>query len=68
MIELVIAACLSTAPECRDFSLIYDAQDVSLMSCALHGQQTIAEWHASHQDWTVSRWACGFREPGSRDI
>ena len=46
MIELLIAACLSSASaECRDFSLLYDPYEMSLISCTLHGQQQIAQWH-----------------------
>ena len=69
MIELVIAACLSSASaECRDFSMLYDPYDLSLMACALHGQQQIAQWHETHPEWTVARWSCGYRAPGSSDI
>ena len=69
MIELVIAACISSAtPECRDFSLLFDADEVSVMSCALHGQREIARWSESHPTWTVARWTCGYRAPGSLDI
>ena len=37
MIELVIAACLSSG-ECRENRLTYDAHDVSLMTCMVAGQ------------------------------
>jgi hypothetical protein len=37
VIELVIAACLATG-ECRDFSLLYDPYQVSLMTCIVAGQ------------------------------
>jgi hypothetical protein len=69
MIELLIAACLSAASaECRDFSLLYSPYEVSLMSCALHGQQQIARWHESHPGWIVARWSCAYRAPGTADI
>ena len=54
MIELLIAACLSSAStECRDFSLLYDPYEMSLISCTLHGQQHIAQWRETHPEWTV---------------
>ena len=69
MIELLIAACISSGtPECRDFSLLFDAHDVSLMACAVHGQHEIARWSESHPKWIVARWTCGYRAPGSLDI
>ena len=69
MIELLIAACLSSpSPECRDFSLLYDPADLTLMACAVHGQQQIASWQQSHPGWTVARWSCGYRVPGSAEI
>jgi hypothetical protein len=69
MIELLIAACLSSAAtECRDFSLLYDPYEMSLIACTLHGQQHIAQWHQTHPGWTVSRWTCGYRSPGAADI
>jgi hypothetical protein len=69
MIELVIAACVSLGtPECRDFSLLFDPAEFSLMACAVHGQQEIVRWRESHPTWTVSRWTCGYRAPGSVDI
>ncbi|HRO11513.1 hypothetical protein [Amaricoccus sp.] len=69
MIELLIAACLSFgAPECRNFSLLYDPAELSLVACATRGQAEIARWHESHPRWTVSRWTCAWRTPGSVDI
>lgn len=69
MIELLIAACLSTATqECRNFSLLYDPADLSVVACAIHGQREIAEWSETHPNWRVARWTCGFRAPGSADI
>ncbi len=61
MIELLIVACLGTG-ECRDFSKLYDAQDVSLMTCMVAGQSEIARWKESHPDWSVRRWSCGFHD------
>lgn len=59
MIVLLIAACL-TEGECRDFSLLYDPADVSLMTCVTAGQAEVARWGESNPQWTVARWRCGF--------
>jgi hypothetical protein len=58
MIELVIAACLTTG-ECRESRLTYDAHDVSLMTCLVAGQAEIARWQQQHPAWQVKRWHCG---------
>jgi hypothetical protein len=64
MIELVIAACLSSG-ECRENRLTYDAHDVSLMTCMVAGQAEIARWQEQHPAWRVKRWHCGLaREYG----
>ncbi len=58
MIELLIAACL-TSGECRDFSLLYDAREVSVITCAVSGQIELARWQAGHPEWRIVRWRCG---------
>ena len=58
MIELLIAACLVSG--CREFPLLYDAREVSLMTCMVAGQAEIARWQEFHPLWTVRRWSCGF--------
>jgi hypothetical protein len=58
MIELVIAACLGAA-ECQDFRLLYDAREVSLITCMIAGQPQVALWQREHPQWTVQRWHCG---------
>ena len=37
MIELANLACLAVE-DCRDFSLLYDPREVSLMTCMVAGQ------------------------------
>jgi hypothetical protein len=64
MIELLIAACLGSG-DCRDFALLYDSREVSVLTCAVSGQFEVARWQASHPDWRVVRWRCGFA--GERD-
>lgn len=61
MIELVIAACLTTG-ECRDFRLLYDPWDVSLMTCMIAGQPEVARWNEANPDWQVRRWSCGLQD------
>ena len=62
---LVIAACLPPPGPCRDFSFLYDPQEVPLMMCVAAGQVEIARCKESHPDWTVVRWRCGYVPPGS---
>ncbi len=62
MIELLIVACLNTG-ECRDHSLLYDAYDVSLMTCMIAGQAQVAQWQGTHPDWDVERWSCRIHDP-----
>ena len=66
MIELLISACLTTGTDCRDFSLIFDAREVSLMTCMMNAQTVIAPWQQDHLDWTVERWTC--RHPERREV
>ena len=41
---------------------------MSLISCTLHGQQHIAQWHETHPEWTVARWTCGYRARQRRHL
>ncbi len=66
MIELLISACLTTGPDCRDFALLFDAREVSMMTCALQGQTVIAGWQQDHPAWKVERWTC--RHPERREV
>jgi hypothetical protein len=66
MIELVIIACLMTG-SCKEVSLTYDAQEVSLLTCTLFGQMEAARWQQQHADWQVRRWRCGIaRQNGEK--
>lgn len=58
MIELLISACLASSPVCRDFSLLFDSREVSLMTCMISGQTVIAPWQKGHPGWKVRRWTC----------
>nr|WP_111298400.1 hypothetical protein [Paracoccus saliphilus] len=64
MIELLISACAFSAqlskpaPECRDFSFLFDGREVSIMTCMMHGQSEIAKWSEAHPGGDVERWIC----------
>lgn len=62
MIELLISACQTTESVCRNFSQLFDARDVSLLTCMISGQPAVAGWQKSHPGWTVRRWTCRFPE------
>lgn len=68
MLDLVIAACLTLHGECRDFHLLYDPRDVSVMMCVAGGQIQIADWQQSHPDWTVRGWRCQYRATDVAEI
>ncbi len=74
MIELLIKACVFstqlTAPqgECRDFSLLFDAGEVSIMTCMTQAQPIIARWKDSHHNWEVQRWQCGMKSSAISSI
>jgi hypothetical protein len=56
MIELLVIAC--RRDNCREVSLLYDAYQVSLMTCMVMGQHEAARWQASNPAWTIRRWSC----------
>lgn len=69
MIELLISACLSAGPantdRCRDFSLLFDAREISVTACMTQSQPMLAAWSEAHPDWQIRRWRCAAH---SRDI
>jgi hypothetical protein len=67
MLELVISACLATGP-CQDFSQLYDPREIPLLVCVAAAQPEIARWKATHPDWTVTRWRCGYVPEGRAEI
>lgn len=58
MIELLISACLSTGPVCKDVSLLFDRREVSLMTCMMNAQTVIAPWQQNNPEWQIRRWLC----------
>lgn len=60
MIELMLAVCLVDQPSaCKDVSLVYDSESVSLLQCMMGAQPQIAEWREAHPKWQIARWRCG---------
>jgi hypothetical protein len=62
-VELVILACLSGGPTCAEHRLLFDARDVSLMTCLAGAQPQVALWQEAHPLWRVERWSCGMTDP-----
>ena len=58
LIELLVIACREH--NCREVSLLYDAYEMSLMTCMIVGQQEAARWQSSNPPWLVKRWSCRF--------
>ncbi len=57
MIELIFIACMGTDPtSCEERSLIYT--DLTPMTCMMAAQPQLANWVATHPNWTVARWKC----------
>ena len=60
MIELTMLVCsLVQGGICKDVSLTFTTEDVSLMQCIIGAQPIIAQWSEQHPNWTVSKWQCG---------
>jgi hypothetical protein len=60
LIELLISVCMASGGDCREVSFLYDAHDVSLMTCMVMAQSEAARWQERNPDWQISRWTCGF--------
>ncbi|HVZ05243.1 hypothetical protein [Hyphomicrobium sp.] len=64
MIEIAAAACLISAPErCRDVSLVFDADSISVSACIMNGQIQLAQWTVAHPNWRITHFTC--RQAGS---
>lgn len=64
MIELLISACLMSGSDCREVSFLYDAQDVSLMTCLAMGQAEAARWQIEHPGYRIERYRCNVAGQG----
>ena len=59
MIELLVAVCLIDHPTtCKDVSLIYSAEALTPMQCAMQAQPEIAKWINEHPGWVTKRYTC----------
>jgi len=59
MIEIFLVACLIEDPSrCKDVSLVYSAEGVSLMQCLMMSPAEIAKWSEVHPRWFTKRWTC----------
>jgi hypothetical protein len=57
MTELVLIFCLAGVPSsCREERPLLE--QMSPMSCLMHGQQYALEWLADHPKWALSGWRC----------
>ena len=63
MIEIAAAVCMLSAPErCKDVSLTFEAENITVFACMMYGQAELAKWTGEHPAWKISRWSC--REAG----
>jgi hypothetical protein len=69
MISLVLTYCLATGAQCHDERPLLPEQEASLtvMSCAVAGQQIGAEWVAEHPGWLLQQYRCEIDRPKTRD-
>ena len=60
MIELVFVTCsLLAGNTCREQSMTFSTEAVSLMQCTAFAQPILAQWVAEHPNWTApKRWTC----------
>lgn len=60
MIEIAAAVCLIADPtRCKEISLTYEPDSISVFACAMYGQSELAKWSTSNPNWRISRWRCG---------
>lgn len=56
MIDLIIMACLISAPDqCQPHRIPWDG---SLFTCGLYGQAEAAKWQNEHPKWRFKRYRC----------
>lgn len=59
MIELIIAVCMSDAPErCKNVRLNFEGERVSVQQCSLYSQMEMAKWVGEHPNWTIKKYTC----------
>lgn len=66
MIEFILVACLSGAPDdCRTETRLLT--DLSLIQCMTSTQFLAADWAKNHPDWHVQRHSCQVFDPSLAD-
>lgn len=56
-IEIVISVCsILQGAACSEKTLTFN--DVSLMTCMVHSQPVIAQWHNENPNYSIHRWEC----------
>ena len=59
MIELVVTACLLTAPtECRDHRLMIAPEGMTQSQCYSMSIPQLAQWKSTHERWRIKSWRC----------
>ncbi len=67
MIQIVMLFCLVNSPQsCQEQRPSLD-QPISLMECAVHGQEIAQIWLADHPKWALSKWRCEAGHRPERD-
>lgn len=67
MIEIILSVCwLGDVQRCKDVTLSYLDDAVTVHACMLYGQSEIAKWTEGHPKWTVQRWSCGMARQVAR--
>ena len=58
MYELLIIACLMSAPTtCEEFILPFD-RPIGMRGCMFEAQFRLVRWQEDWPDWMIKRWRC----------
>ena len=58
-IELIASVCsILHGATCKNVTMTFAADQVSHFECMAYGQIALADWSASHPNWTIARWRC----------
>lgn len=59
MLELAFTICsIVQGATCKEVSLTFSTESVSLLQCMTGAQPVIAAWSMEHPNWTTGRWTC----------
>ena len=63
-IELIIVACLATAPDdCREHRLRLTIQGGDPAGCMYSSPPRVARWLVMHPKWQLRSWRCAIASP-----